>query len=251
MGGILSTVVANDFCIGCGVCVLVSGGALEMRMDAYGKYQPFAITDPKEEAMRAALAVCPFSNEAVNEDFLASQQFPRATHEHSVLGRFEAIYAGHVSEAAFRREGSSGGFGSWVLYELLRRGLADYVVHVRPNISASGTDNLFQYTISSSAEHVRDGAKSKYYPIELSSVLSELRSRAGRYIIVGLPCFIKAVRLLCRQDEAIRERVAYTVSLLCGHLKSSRYLDMMARDMRVRPDSVTGFVMPQRECPNS
>ncbi len=84
--------------------------------------------------------------------------------------------------------------------ELLRRQLVDGVAHVVPcNPSVEG--RLFRYTISRSIPDVRAGACSRYYPVELSEVLRTIRTTPGRYAIVGIPCFIKAVNLL-RADIA-------------------------------------------------
>ena len=99
-----------------------------------------------------------------------------------------AAWVGHVAEAPFREQGSSGGMVSWVAAELLRTGAVDGVAHVTAEDPASG--HFFRYRISRSPDEVGRGAKSRYYPVELSGVLREIRAVPGRYAIVGLPCFI-------------------------------------------------------------
>ena len=42
----------------------------------------------------------------------------------------------------------------------------------------------------------------------------------GRYAIVGIPSFIMAVRLLAEKDDTIKDRIKYTVGLICGHQKA-------------------------------
>src|SRR5206468_11182672 len=98
----------------------------------------------------------------------------------------------------FRPNGSSGGLTSWVAAELLRTGAVDGIAHVAPTDPAAG--GLFAYRISRSLDELSAGAKSRYYPVELSQVLREIRERPGRYAIVGIPCFIKAINLLRRVD---------------------------------------------------
>ncbi|HEX8842876.1 MAG TPA: Coenzyme F420 hydrogenase/dehydrogenase, beta subunit C-terminal domain, partial [Sphingomicrobium sp.] len=72
------------------------------------------------------------------------------------------------------------------------------------------------------------GAKSRYYPIELSGVLREIREVPGRYAVVGIPCFIKAIHLLRGIDPVIRERVSHTLGLFCGHMKSAAMIESFA-----------------------
>lgn len=83
---------------------------------------------------------------------------------------------------------------------------------------------------------VAEGAKSRYYPIELSRVLQEIRSTPGRYAVVGAPCFIKAVHLARANDAVLGERIAYTLGLFCGHMKSARMVESFAWQMG-RPDA--------------
>ena len=59
-------------------------------------------------------------------------------------------------------------------------------------------ERLFRYRISRTPDELADGAKSRYYPVEMSEVLETIRRVPGRYAVVGVPCFIKAVHLLRR-----------------------------------------------------
>ncbi len=52
---------------------------------------------------------------------------------------------------------------------------------------------------------------------------------------MGLPCFVKAIRLLAKTDSALRDRIAYTVALFCGHLKSKHFADFMAWQTGISP----------------
>lgn len=170
---------------------------------------------------------CPFSPAAANEDEIAAERFPAAATSDRRIGRFEAAYVGHALEDPFRRNGSSGGLTSWVASELLRTGRVDGVAHVVP-ADPQKKGRLFTYRISRSIDELSAGAKSRYYPVELSSVLREIRANPGRYAIVGVPCFIKAIHLLRRLDPVIRERVTHTLGLFCGHMKSARMVESFA-----------------------
>jgi coenzyme F420-reducing hydrogenase beta subunit len=169
---------------------------------------------------------CPFSPEVANEDAIASERFPAAAVSDSRIGRFEAAYVGYAAEEPFRPNGSSGGLTNWVAAELLRTGAVDGIAHVVPTDPASGRH--FAYRISRTLHDLHAGAKSRYYPVELSQVLREIRAIPGRYVVVGIPCFIKAVNLLRRTDPLIAERVTHTLGLFCGHMKSKAMIESFA-----------------------
>lgn len=169
---------------------------------------------------------CPFSPVAPNEDAIAAERFGAASNVDGRIGRFEAAYVGHVAEAGYRPNASSGGLTSWVAAELLRTCQVDGVAHVAPTDPAIGRH--FAYRISRSIDELNAGVKSRYYPVELSQVLTEVRRRPGRYAIIGIPCFIKAVHLLRRIDPLIAERVTHTLGLFCGHMKSASMIESFA-----------------------
>ena len=171
--------------------------------------------------------ICPFSPEAKDETAIAQKGFGVSRQHDSRLGQFEAAYVGHVCENDYRENGSSGGMVSWVAAELLARGLIDGIAHVVP-VHPETEGRFFKYRISRSASELREGAKSRYYPVEMSDVLEQIRSRPGRYAVVGVPCFIKAVQLLRARDPVIHERIAYTLGLFCGHMKSARFAESFA-----------------------
>ena len=203
-------------CVGCGSC------AERMRWDADGFLKPERTSVPSDLFARQ----CPFSPAAPNEDDIAAERFPQAPALDARIGRFEAAYVGHVAINPFRPNGSSGGLTNWVAAELLSSGEVDGVAHVAPADPASG--RLFAYRISRSMDELSAGAKSRYYPVELSQILAEIRQRPGRYAVVGIPCFIKAINLLRRADPLITERLTHTLGLFCGHMKSAAMVESFA-----------------------
>ena len=206
----------SGLCVGCGTC------ARQMRWDSDGFLKP----EPRTTAPASFAQTCPFSPGAANEDEIAADRFASAPDRHERIGRFEAAYVGHAIEDPFRRNGSSGGLTSWVAAELLRTRMVDGVAHVAPVDPAAGRH--FEYRISRSVDELSEGAKSRYYPVELSQVLGEIRAVRGRYAIIGIPCFIKAIQLLRRVDPIVSERVTHTLGLFCGHMKSAAMVESFA-----------------------
>jgi len=236
---LIETVIDGGYCIGCGACTFVEGSPFMIAMNDLGQYEARVATElgPEIHLPYDVRAVCPFADGNPDEDSLARLfGLNRGSYTDGV-GYALASFAGYVREGDFRRRGSSGGLATWLLCTLLERGWVDAVIHVRETSSVDGNPNapLFTMQVSRSVAEVRAGAKSRYYPVEMSRVLKEVRGHAGRYAIVGVPCFVKAVRLLALQEPVIRERIVYCVSLVCGHLKSDRFARMLAWEAGIHP----------------
>lgn len=215
-------IIRSDLCIGCGACTLVAEDSA-MRWDRDGFRKPAgAFTARKSEAVARR---CPMSPSAADEDVIASALYPAPAHPR--LGRTLACYVGHVAEGEWRSRASSGGLTSWVAAELLRTGRVDAVAHVGPEDPTHG-GQFFGYRLSRSLEELSQGAKSRYYPVDLSAILKTITATPGRYAIVGVPCFIKAVNLAKRADPLLAERITHTLGLFCGHQKSAHLVDSFA-----------------------
>jgi coenzyme F420-reducing hydrogenase beta subunit len=231
---------SSGLCIGCGTCASLQEDA-GIAWDQDGHLKP-ASPEPWLQGRSAALAtICPFSSTAMNEDQIAAELYPDAPCWDASVGGFLGAYVGHATQGDFRARGSSGGLVSWLAAELLRRGLIDGVAHVVPRSRDDDDGRLFAYAISRSEAELQAGAKSRYYPVELSQVLREMRKVPGRYAVIGIPCFIKAVQLVRREDTVLRERIAFTLGLFCGHMKSARMVDSFAWQMGAAPADVAAI----------
>ena len=229
-------VVEGGYCIGCGACAARPTGQVNILMNSFGYYQ--AQLSPNGLPPEDFSSVCPFSGQSVDEDTIAKELFSAdGTHDYAMIGRCIACYAGYVTESPFRELGSSGGLTSWILCEMLCKKLVDGVLHVGPDEG----NQLFSYKISKTVAEVRARAKSRYYPVQLSEVLNFVRGLEGRFVVVGVPCFIKAVNLLKRADPVFRERIISTVGIFCGHLKSARFSEYLAAQIGAPLTDIADF----------
>lgn len=237
----LAPVIEGGYCVGCGVCAAVQGSPMHIVMDKERRYVATESGAFKDLTVAGSVAaVCPFADSSANEDVIGEELFQKASKYHPLIGYYAETYAGHVAEGDFRARGSSGGMVSWMVNELFDMDMIDGAIHVH-SASSDGEQPILKYRISRSGEDARNRAKSSYYPVELSEVLSEVRGVPGRYALVGIPCFIKATRLLARQDPVIAGRIVFMIGLVCGHLKSARYADFLAWQAGVLPGKLRGI----------
>lgn len=227
-------IINSGLCIGCGSCAAQqSSPHAEMKFDKDGQLKPAGSSQWLSYRNISFTQTCPFSPSAKNEDQLASQLFSSTENIDEALGRFQTAYVGHVAEEDFRMQGSSGGMVTWVATELLRQGLIDGVAHVVATSDPQSDGRYFRYQMSRTEEEIRNGAKSRYYPVEMSGILKTISEVPGRYAVVGIPCFIKAIQLLRDNDPLFRERIKFTLGLFCGHMKSARFIESFAWQMNV------------------
>lgn len=219
---LMDSVVKYDYCIGCGICASLKGSPLSMDLNEEGKFRPFYNENAQAGEMDInALEVCPFSNEIKDENEIGNQVFNQENKAkfNEYTGYYLKNYASYVKDGDYRKKGSSGGMGTWIATQLLKENLVDGIIHVKSTNESEGKNTLFEYQISYSSEELSKGAKSKYYPIEMSRVIKLVKENEGRYALIAVPCFIKGMRLLAQQDEVIKERIKFYIGLVCGHLK--------------------------------
>lgn len=220
MLGNLNKVVDGNYCVGCGACAFASKGV--MKINEYGEYIPDLKSEvfQNKDTIKKVEAVCPFLKPELNENVLGEQFLDGKSNYSDKIGFYEKVYAGYVTEQEFRNNGTSGGSGTWVGAELLRLGLINGVIHVKKSERVNTRDPFYKYGLSTTQEQIRDGAKSKYHVVEVSEILNLIKDKPGRYLFIGVPCLVKSIRRIQKVDPIIKERIAYTVSLVCGHFKS-------------------------------
>lgn len=223
----IENVVSGGFCIGCGGCAATDKN-IKMNFTDYGIYEPVLSKTPTNEAD----LVCPFSNKGPHENKLGAAELSDG--QKDKLGHYLALYSGYVINETQRLTSSSGGCTTWLTNELLENDLIDYVIHIKPNDQGI----LFEYAISSTINEITSKAKTRYYPIEVSSVLDSMRRLPGRYAFVGVPCYIKMIKRLAKIDNVINSRLAYTISIFCGHMKSAGFAESLAWQLKVAPSEI-------------
>ena len=240
----LGNVLEGGYCIGCGACAVAMQGALTLRRNEHGLYRAaLSSADAAHEAF--ALKACPFAAGQPSEDDLGRALYgspgagSQPMRHDPRLGHHLSLLTGRLTDDTRLPAHSSGGLTTWVLEQLLARGEVDGVIHVSP-VQAAG-EGLFEYRVSESLGELQGRTKSRYYSVSFDRAVLGIRGNGRRYAFVGVPCFVKAMRLLCAQDEGLRGQVAYTVALVCGHLKGPAFAELLAWQAGVPPERLARF----------
>lgn len=226
--------VARGICIGCGACSVATEGAVRVQLGMPRIYSA-NISGVDAKQLRRASRVCPFSDEAADEDELGVPNPGPGMSHSKELGWYTRTFAGRITDESTLLKSSSGGLTTWLLAELVRKGEVESVIHVVP--ASDHGEELFEYAVSSLGK-VGRGRKSQYYAVTMADVLPLVERTEGRFVFVGIPCFVKAARLLCAERPELRMRIRYFVGLVCGHLKSQAFAEALAWQIGVPPSDL-------------
>ncbi|WP_010523474.1 Coenzyme F420 hydrogenase/dehydrogenase, beta subunit C-terminal domain [Aquimarina agarivorans] len=237
----IKKVVESGYCVGCGACAYATKS--KMTINKYGEYEPEIIKKGLESfnADSNVEKVCPFLSPDLNENVLAEEFLDGKDNFSSKIGFYNNVLAGHVNESEFRKNGTSGGTGTWIGAELLKLGYIDGVIHVKKNKRLAFGDPFYKYAISNTLKEIQDGAKTKYHVVEVSEVLELVKDRPGKYLFIGVPCLVKAIRRIQLVDPVIKESLPFLVSLVCGHFKSINWTLSLGWAKGIHPKDLSEF----------
>lgn len=225
MSEILKEIIKSELCVGCGACTVNTNAHMDWNLNGF--LTPTLTDNLPEHASK----VCPFNltpEDCVKtEDELADIFLDDTNNKHVKIGKYINTYVGYSQE--YRKTSSSGGIATYVLSKLLENGEVDYVI----SVGESDKDH-YSYTISSTKDKLLKCSKTKYYPVSMSSALKEISEIEGTYAVVGTACFIKAIRLLQFYNPTFKERIKFTVGIICGGQKSKFYADFLASKMNLK-----------------
>ncbi len=214
----------NNLCSGCGTCVAICPvNCIEMKDNDFGEFRPHLAG--RCISCGNCLKVCPFNPENLGEDEISKTLFEKIERIQHLpqCGFFLDSYIGYSN--AHRFTSASGGLATWFLEYLLVNKIVDAVACVGRGISK---DSLLEYKIVENVKDLRSCSGSAYYAVEMSQILQKIKESKKRYAIVGLPCFIKAIRLASNYDKVLKENISFAVGLVCGHLPAKALVDFVA-----------------------
>lgn len=232
-------VVANDLCIGCGVCAAACPSRLlTMNWSAQGELVPARSADCPPKC-NLCLLVCPFTGMGPDQDVIAAARFGGipGIQRRDDIGHFLNCQVGHASDSSVRMRAASGGTLRVLLRTLLEKDMVDRVVCVTSGPATSSAD-LFRFGIVDDGAAIDALPSSTYYPVEISSALRAIfeESEDHRYLIVGLPCVLHAVQLAMAKMPRLRRRIRFTAALVCGQLPNRFYTEFLAKSAGAQPD---------------
>lgn len=229
---IFDAVIKQDMCIGCGACLYsTSNENLVMKWNKEGFLNPTSETSDMESEKR--LKVCPFNpfpdKEVRTEKEIANIFLKDAPNHHKRVGRYYNSYVGYSNK--YRLTSSSGGMATYLIEQLLNQNIVDAVVTVK-----EGKDSFYEYSVVRSTDELISTSETKYYPVTLGTVINQLKTSNERFAIVGIACFLKSVRLLQFYHPELKDKIKFTIGIICGGVKSKFFAEYLAGKTGVSSD---------------
>ena len=219
----IAEIVADDMCIGCGLCEALTGGRVKMVMTPAGSLRPSPVDGftPTEEAQLTA--ACPGA--------VAEARPPDGPRTDPVWGAYRYMARAWAGHPGVRYEGATSGVLTALGIHALRTGRVDFVLHVgadpeRPMRS--------RWVVSESEESVRANTASRYGPTAPLAGLAAALDRGQPFALIAKPCDLGAVHSLSKKDPRIDELCVVRLVLVCGGqsrlTKSQAVLDEFGLD---------------------
>ena len=222
-------VIDDNYCIGCGICSAHSSSFTIKEVEG----KPKAFYEDKID--NDIDDVCPFATN-INENEIAESIFSnKGMLKSNRIGYYSKIYSGYVNDRDQRLKSSSGGIATWLLVQLMNEKIIDGVIHVGPS---EKNKSLFKYKISKSISEIKTNTKSHYYPCDMKDVLTEVKASKKKYAVVGVPCYLKGLRLLSRKDENVKRNLLFYFGIFCGHMKTKYYADLIGWQMGINSSNL-------------
>ena len=233
---IIELVVNNNLCIGCGLCVAqCPSKALKMSWNDEGFLIPQLVSDCNLEG--DCLQVCPFNpfpkDEVKTENEIANLFLSDSKNHHQKIGKYNSIYAGFSNQ--YRLSSSSGGLATYICAELLNKNIADHIISIK---ESDTTGTHYEYAISSSHSELLSASKTRYFPVTMANVFTEIDKLEGKVAVVGVGCFIKAIRLAQYNNPKLKEKISFLIGIICGGVKSRFFTEYLASKMSIESEDI-------------
>ena len=198
----------------------------------------------------SCIDVCPFNpfpkDEVKTEDEIGELFLKDSTKINKNIGKYIGIYAGFSNE--YRLSSSSGGLGTYISNKLLEKGIVDHVFSVKES-AKPGT--YYEYEVSSNKSDLQRASKTRYFPVTMSNVFSEINNLQGKVAVVGVGCFIKAIRLAQYTDTHLKEKIPFLIGIICGGVKSRFFTEYLASKLDVMSNEINSPQFRQKDLKSS
>jgi coenzyme F420 hydrogenase subunit beta len=148
------------------------------------------------------------------------------------LGRTLGVFTSYACDVRIRDNSASGGSVTALLCHALASGTVDaaavsFLNGVEPCVH-----------LARAPDQIRAAAGCIYYSNPALTVLKDLRAFPGKVAFVGLPCHIVSLNKAMKHGVISREKVAFTISLVCGRTARFDLMRTFLRRMGIDPDLV-------------
>jgi len=234
----IENVVKNDLCTGCGVCEDVCPqGAIHFSLQD-------GLSIPKidkaicinHKGCNRCYQIC--SGVGMNLRGIAKTIFTGNLKSDYYAGSYQNAYAGFSNNYDIRFHSASGGMISQFLIFLLEKGFINGAIITKFRENSPTSPISF---IATTEEEIMNGKSSKYCPVSLNGLISEINMLKGKYIVVGLPCHIQGFRKYELMYPKFREKIVGYFSTYCSSIRTFNGTDYLFSHYKIDKTKILSF----------
>jgi len=228
---LLSTLKYN-YCIGCGICRMSCPyEAIKMVLTKNCDINPKI---DKSKCIKCGICTeyCPHTKEKL----LSEIQKVCETSSPNSFGLEKATYLlAHDKDADKRKKSASGGVATALVEHLFKKKIIDGVIHATMRLGSIG-ELHYEASISNSFVEA-DRKRSSYYgQIDYSHIVDEIKGKEKTYLVIGVPCAIRALTKLFKEHSSYNKNKIYTLALACSHNVNGQFVDFLAESLGIPKD---------------
>ncbi|MCY4664016.1 MAG: Coenzyme F420 hydrogenase/dehydrogenase, beta subunit C-terminal domain [Acidimicrobiaceae bacterium] len=226
----IAEIVAQELCIGCGLCEALTGGRVKMAMTPAGSLRPSPPDGftPAEEAQ--LVAACPGA--------VAEARVEVGCRSDPVWGAYRSMARAWAAHPDVRYEGATGGVLTAMGMHALLTGRVDFVLHVGADPDQPMRS---RWVLSDTPESVQANTGSRYGPTAPLAGLAAALDRGQPFALIAKPCDLTAVHSLSRTDQRIDELCVLRLVLVCGGQSRLTKSQAVLEEFGVDEDEVALF----------
>ena len=228
----LNAVLRGKLCSGCGLCAGIAPEAVALELAPPGFLRPRQTGPLTEQQERAIAGSCPGLTVARWDREPGARIDP-------AWGPYHRIETGHATDEAVRFVGSSGGMLTALAQFALREELVDAVITVKAGGSDRPLANPIQ--VIDDPEALLAAAGSRYAPSSPLATVAELLDDDRRFLFIGKPCDVSALRQLAGFDARVAGRFPFALSFFCGGVPSIAGSERVIEAMGFAPGEIGAF----------
>ena len=211
-------------CNTCGACFGVCPGDAVTFTETVGGYEVPKVDPSRCSSCDLCLRVC--AGRGLSDGALAG--LPKDPFAGVALDS----WVGKATDPEVFGSSQSGGVVTALLMDALESGLiaAAAVVEMK-----AGTPPRPHAVLARGKDELVRAQRSKYSPVPLLKLLKDLDKIDGRVAFVGTSCHIHALRNVLEARPSSREKIAFTIGLVCAQVMTHAAVEHLSRTASVAP----------------
>lgn len=211
----ISWIVRHELCVGCGICQDICPKKAIQIKSVNGLFNPVVNENIciNNKGCYRCRTVCPGGGvklvELSKNAFGTEEEIKRDQY----IGQYISCYSGYSNDYNLRYYGASGGMVSQFLIYLLEEGYIQGAVVTRFSKEKEFWVDTF---VAKNRKEILSAKSSKYCPVTMAGLSTQLKQLEGKYAIVGLPCHLHGLRKLAEIDKKFSEKIFAFIGLYCS-----------------------------------